>query len=703
MDPLLYQYGLGGLVFVAGMIYAGRQGYLGWSGPGLRNVLITVGGLLALFALQGYLQYGTKSELPATPYKGGYEPVETHGTALDFTVMGGYFALILVIGTWFARKRTSTRDFFFAGQRFSWWLITISLMATTVGSYSFVKYSQAAFTYGTASTQTYLNDWFWVPLLLFGWLPILYFSRITSIPEYFERRFDRRVRAAVTIVLLVYLISYVGINLFTMGKVLQSLTGWPLMQGAIVAAAISAVYVTAGGQTSVIMTDLFQGVMLLATGLVILIVGGLHVGGIINLWELLPSAQRTAFSDFNADPKFPAVGITWQDGMANTAMLYFLNQGMLMRFLSARSVQEGRKAMFAVILILMPVAAIVVSSGGWVARALVQNGDLPGDIDPRAAFVIASDFLSQPGMFGLVLAALTAALMSTVDTLITAVAAIVVNDVYRPYVRPQAPDQELMKVARWSSIGVTLVGIALVPVFMQFDTIYEAHGAMTAAVTPPLVVALLCAVFWRRFTAAAALATVLGGSAAIALSIFLPDVIAPVAHGVPAGDAGEGIFGGMKQYKFMRACFGILVSAAIAVVFTKFTKTAPGEQKRGLTWGSVDAAIEHYKGSPGTEGDSQKARASVRRGAGGAQPRGEAQLPVLRISSALAASLTAKPDDLVYVTDTRWWLGGMKSAHAVVSEVVEDATPWVELDEDTFGTVVTASRAESEVLVERLY
>ena len=116
---------------------------------------------------------------------------------------------MLGIGTWFGRGQQSTKDFFFGGQRFSWWLISFSLVATTIGSYSFVKYSKVAYNYGIASSQTYLNDWFWVPLMLFGWLPILYFTRLVSIPEYFEKRLAGERRIA-TWLLLVYLIGYVG-------------------------------------------------------------------------------------------------------------------------------------------------------------------------------------------------------------------------------------------------------------------------------------------------------------------------------------------------------------------------------------------------------------------------------------------------------------------------------------------------------------
>ena len=108
----------------------------------------------------------------------------------------------------------------------------VTVIATTIGSYSFVKYSAIAFNHGLASSQTYLNDWLWMPLLLFGWLPILYFSRVVSIPEYFGRRFDSKVRLAATVSVLIYLVSYIGVNLYTMGTVLENLLGWDVLWAA---------------------------------------------------------------------------------------------------------------------------------------------------------------------------------------------------------------------------------------------------------------------------------------------------------------------------------------------------------------------------------------------------------------------------------------------------------------------------------------
>ncbi len=699
MDPFVYQYSLGSIVFAVGLFYAWRQGYVGPSGRPLRNLLTMLAGLAFFASLQGWLQYGDMPEATAVPYTGeGLEPGML-GTGLDYGVMIAYFVAILAIGTWFGRKQKSTKDFFFAGQRFSWWLIAFSLVATTIGSYSFVKYSKIAYNYGLASSQTYLNDWFWLPLFIFGWLPLLYFSRLTSIPEYFERRFGRSTRNVVTGLLLVYLIGYVGVNLFTMGKALHILLGWDVFWGAVCVACISAVYVTFGGQTSVIMTDLFQGVMLLATGALIVFLGAQMLGGMDELWSHMPRGHRTSFTNFNVDPAYHSVGIFWQDAMANSATFYFLNQGMLMRFMAARSVEEGRKAVISVLVVLMPIAAIVVASGGWVGKALETAGILPPGMDGGEVFFITSELLARPGVFGLIMAALTAALMSTVDTLITAVAAIVVNDVYMPK-RPQATERDLLRVARVTSIGVTLLGISLVPIFNQFDSIYAAHGAFTAAVTPPLVVALLFSVFWRRFTEKAAVATLVGGAGCILASIFMPELVAPFAHGVPPKEIGDGLFEGAQQYKYMRALFGLSVSAGIGFAVTWFTTPPPEEKQRGLVWGTQAAALEHYKGKPGTESASAFVAVDLR-GGGEVVELGSGKLPAVVISSMLAGQIEAGEGDIVYVTDARWWLGGLRASHGKVSRVESDATAWAQVPDSLYADVLPGGI--KPVKVQRLY
>jgi SSS family solute:Na+ symporter len=140
------------------------------------------------------------------------------GTSADWVIMIVYFIAIMLFGTYFGKYNRNTTDFFFGGRRFAWWLIAFSIVATGVGSHSFVKYAAKGFQHGFSSSMTYINDWFFVPFFLFGWLPIIVYTKIRSIPEYFEKRFSPSARFLATILLLAYMIGYIGIGFLTLGK-----------------------------------------------------------------------------------------------------------------------------------------------------------------------------------------------------------------------------------------------------------------------------------------------------------------------------------------------------------------------------------------------------------------------------------------------------------------------------------------------------
>ncbi len=580
------------------------------------------------------------------------------GEPLDYLVIVAYFLSVVGFGLWFGKYTRSTKDFFFGGQRFAWWLIAFSSIATTVGSYSFIKYSQVGFKYGISSTQAYLNDWFWIPILLLVWLPIIYFGRIQSIPEYFERRFGTGARMAATGLILLYLVGYVGVNLYTLGQALNTLLGWPVMAGAVAAGFAVMLYMFAGGQTSVIMTDLAQGMILLIAGLGLFAVGIYHLGGFGDFWALLPQSHRFAFSEFNHPDEFSFVGIYAQDGLANTGAFVLMNQGMIMRFLAIRTVNDARKMAVFWILVLAPLAAITVSSGGWIARALVENGELT--TEGKDAFIDAAHFLCAPGIFGFVLAALTAALMSTADTLITAVSAIFVNDIYRPYVHRNAEDRHYLVVARFSSVSTCLLGIALVPVFMTSKSIYNAHAMFTAAVTPPIVIAILLGVLWKRYTPAAAVATMAAGLLAIFVS-FVPGwdqrLIGPFAFDM-----------GPDSYKFMRALYGLAICTGIGVAVTAFTKARAVDTIVGLTTGTQLDAMRAFKGGPLNRRAGKRAHLRV------VVDESMTEFEGAVVPQSALDVMNAELGDLIYVCDRRWWFGGLRSVHLRITEVDGDGT-----------------------------
>ncbi len=575
------------------------------------------------------------------------------GTRLDYVIIVGYFVAIFAFGAFFARFTRSTKDFFFGGQRFAWWLIAFSYVASIVGSYSFIKYSAAGFRYGMSSTMTYLNDWIVMSLLLFGWFPIIYFSRSASVPEYFRKRFDSRTRIAATAVIMLYMLGYIGMNLYTMGVALNALLGTDVFWSAVVVAVICAVYVTAGGQTSVIMTDIVQGVILLVAGILLFGLGLSALGGWDGFWTSLPVMHRLPFARFNEPHTFHFSGIFWQDGVANNIALYMMNQGFILRFLSLKSAREGKKTFLVLLLVLMPLATLAIANAGWLGRAMVSQGLLPAGADADHIFVSVAEKLCVPGLFGFVMAALTAALMSTVDTLINAVSAVTVNDIYKPYFRPKEKDGHYLRVARVVSLSSAVVGIALVPLFASFKSIYLAHASFTAAVTPPMAVAIVLGAFWKRYTARAAFWTLAGGVIMMALSIAWPVLVSPFSHGVdPAGD-----------FKYTRALYGLAASLAIGVGVTLFDKRRQTGAIEGLVVGTLNKAKEMYKGGKINEKEGKKVtgRLEAMDGAGGAV-----------LTEAMLSRLSAEKGDLVYVEDGRLWLGGLRSVHVKISGVHSD-------------------------------
>ena len=574
------------------------------------------------------------------------------GANLDYAVMLSYFVAVLGFGLYFGRYTKTTKDFFFGGQRFSWWLIAFSCVATVVGSYSFIKYSAAGFRYGISSTQSYLNDWFWMPILVLVWLPIVYYNKITSVPEYLESRFDKKTRVAATIIILFYIIGYIGINLITLGRTLHTLLGWEIMTGAIVTAVAVALYVYVGGQTAVIMTDLVQGIILLVAGLGLFAAAIYHFGGFGDFWALLPRSHKFAFSDFNAPPEFSFIGIYVQDGLANTGALMLMHQGFIMRFLSLKSVKDSRRMVVCWILVLAPLAAIATSCGGWIAKALVNNGELV--TEPGDSFVKAAHFLCAPGVFGFVLAALTAALMSTADSLINAVSAIFVNDIWKPYIKPNDDDKHYLRVARITSLAAAGMGLALVPIFMK-DTIYGAHSMFTAAMTPPVLMAILLGITWKRYTPAAAFVTIVGGAILIGLSFVWPDVmVGPFDFGM-----------GPDSYKFMRALFGLLAAGTLGVAITLFTKPCSAEKIKGLVAGTQLHAMRRFKGAEPNRRPGEKVRLTVK-----IDTQLSGQNVVVASQSALD-KMAAEPGDLLYASHVRWWYGGLRSVHVKAGKPIE--------------------------------
>ena len=584
-------------------------------------------------------------------------------TGLFWGILICYVFFVLGAGLFFARNNKSTEDFFFGGRRFSWWLIAMSMLATGVGSHSFAKYASKGFEYGFSSTMTYMNDWFFMPLLLFGWIPIIYYMKVNSIPEYFQRRFNSTVRNLSTFTMLLYLVGYIGIGLLALGSLLQPILGWEINTIIIVVAVISGIYVSLGGQTAIIFTDFIQGIILLFAGLLIFGLGIAYLGGFDSFWNNLSIANKLPLADFNSPPDFNFAGIFWQDGIVGSVGFAFMNQAVIMRFLAARSVVHARRATIINVLVLLPIATIAVSNSGWIARAITNTSPdiIAETTNPNGIFTVVAGIVSgSEAIFAFLVAAVVAALMSSLDSQINASAAVAVNDIYTPLSKNPS-EKTRLRVAMFTSLLVTFIGIQAAFLFSKYGTIYEAHGAFHSVVTPPMVTVIFLGIFWKRFSSRAAVLTFVVGAIFILLGIEYPKIfVQPFSHGIEFVDA--------KPWSYIRALYNVFACVSIGIIATLFTKPPKNYDRiKGLTIWTIKDGPQYFKGSDVNKNAGITIQFSGAEVEVTQKDNNEVSLPKNYMDK-----IKGNKGDLIYISDHRWYLGGLKSTHARLGSVSDN-------------------------------
>ena len=325
-----------------------------------------------------------------------------------------------------------------------------------------------------------------------------------------------------------------------------------------------------------------------------------------------------------------------------------------MRFMAARSVNEGRKAAAFNVLVILPISAIVVSNAGWIGKAISNSvpGALPIDLAPNDVFVSVANLITSPGVFGFIIAALCAALMSTSDTLVNASSSVIINDIYRPLTKNKSSDEEQLRLARLASVVVKVIAVCLVPFFNSFESIYEAHGWFHSTFTPPLVVGVFLGIFWKRFTSTAVIATFILGAFLMILGQMYPSLISPFSHGIELRPG--------RGYSYIGALYNLFVCAGVGVIVTFFTKPNADKQLTGLTVFDVHKLKKIFKGSSINEAVGKPVVVNFK-----VEDLGK---DMVSFSKHDMKTISANKGDLVYIQDSRWWLGGLKSIHATFDD-----------------------------------
>ena len=461
---------------------------------------------------------------------------------LDYLIIGLYAITILAIGLWVSRdkdgKQKNAEDYFLASKSLPWWAVGTSLIAANISAEQFIGMSGSGFALGLAIAS---YEWMAaITLLVVGkyFLPIFIEKGLYTIPEFIEKRFSTNLK---TILAIFWIALFVFVNLTTVlflgGKALDTIIG--VGDGAILLNSIiglglfAAAYSLWGGLASVAWTDVIQVVILIFGGLLMTYFAlanvtdsGSFIDGMKYVYEKAP--ERFSMILSKGEIIKPNGGDAWWDlpGLAVliggiwVANLYYwgFNQYIIQRTLAAKSLAEGQKGIVFAALLKLIIPVIVVLPG---IIAYVMNLDDSGvltatSIDPGfigAAGNIANDNAAPwliknfipSGVKGLILAALAAAIVSSLASMLNSTSTIFTMDIYRSHFNKNASDAQMVFVGRITAVVALIIAIIIAPQLGSLGQVFIFIQEYTGVVSPGILAVFLMGLFYKKATNNAAI------------------------------------------------------------------------------------------------------------------------------------------------------------------------------------------------------
>jgi len=491
----------------------------------------------------------------------------------DFIVIGAYFVLVLGIGLYFSKHKTST-DYFLAGRNMGWVAIGASLFASNISSEHFIGLAGSGATSGLAVGHF---EWLAAFAVLFlGWVFVPFYlkSGVFTMPEFLERRYSRSSRMYLTTIsIIAYVMTKISVTLFAGGLLLNKILGWDMITSAIILVIITGLYTIAGGLKAVIYTELLQTVVLIGGAVTLTLLGLNKVGGFDGLRASLPADFFSMFKSVK-HPDFPWTGILF--GAPILGIWYWCtDQFIVQRVLSAKNINHARTGtIFAGFLKILPVFILVLP--GMIALAL-----FPGIRGDEAYPTLVTSNLLPVGIKGIVIASLLAALMSSLASCFNSSSTLFTMDFYKHY-KPDATEKELVRVGRMATAGLVLLGILWVPLIRSISSqLFVYLQSVQGYISPPIAAVFILGVFWKRANSKGAIYALASGGILGALRLIM-EILAKKA----AWDFG--FFHWFATMNFLHFAVMLFVISIAVLVGVSLAGEIPARKKiAGLTFATA--------------------------------------------------------------------------------------------------------------------
>ena len=430
---------------------------------------------------------------------------------LDYIIFFGYALLILGVGLWVSKekdgKQKNAEDYFLASKSLPWWAIGASLIAANISAEQFIGMSGSGYALGLAIAS---YEWMAaLTLIVVGkyFLPIFIEKGLYTIPEFVEKRYSKNLK---TILAVFWIGLYVFVNLASVlylgSLALETIMGIPMGYGVIGLALFAAAYSLYGGLSAVAWTDVIQVIFLILGGLVTtyLAVNSVSNGngfliGMKNIYQAAPEKFAMILEPSNPEYKnLPGIGVL-VGGMWVANLYYWgFNQYIIQRTLAAKSLKESQKGILfaAVLKLILPIIVVI---PGIAAFVMIKDTAMYESFKPDNAYPWLLQLLPS-GLKGLAFAALTAAIVSSLASMLNSTSTIFTMDIYKQYIRPNANDKETVNTGRISAAVALLVAGIMAPLLGGIDQAFQFIQEYTGVVSPGILAVFVLGLFWKKTT-----------------------------------------------------------------------------------------------------------------------------------------------------------------------------------------------------------
>ena len=389
-------------------------------------------------------------------------------SVLDWVVILIYAGVVIAFGILAGKKESTTEDYFLGGRKMPWFSVMISIYATSLSALTFIGVPGAAFEGDFVYLQLAIGDLAGRVLVSTLLLSAYYKSQVTTIYEFLGKRFGPRSRDAGTGFFIFTRLLASGVRLAGCAIALSVVFDIPLNSAIILIAVVAFIYTTLGGIKAVIWTDALQFFLLLGGAIVTLFfIWSAMPGGFSEFFQIGSEFGKFRIFHVSASPSHPEFFLNFNNPNALAAGLLFgcfttfavlgTDQDLVQRMLTCDHVKKGQKALLWTAALNFPITLLFLGVGAalFTYYKVAPDAAVDGFIATHHTDYIFPHFIKTvltPGLRGLLIAALLAAAMSSLDSALNALSSTFYIDIYKRYIRPETTEKHAVTISRYSVI-----------------------------------------------------------------------------------------------------------------------------------------------------------------------------------------------------------------------------------------------------------